>query len=349
MFDPDQLLRPHLRELVPYSSARDEYSGKEGVFLDANENSLGSAIDNRYQRYPDPYQRELKEKIGVIKKTDPAHIFLGNGSDEPIDLLYSAFCEPGVDNVIITPPTYGMYEVSAAIHNIEVRKVNLTRDFQLRPENVLSTANDHTKIIWLCSPNNPTGNLLDQADLLRVVAGFDGLVIVDEAYIDFADQKSMICNLSRYANLVVLQTFSKAWGMAGLRLGVAYASIDVISILNKIKAPYNLSYATQQIALEALSNTEYVKQMTADIIRLRGWLETELRSLEMVQHVYPSDANFLLVRFDDAQGVFDNLIKEKVIVRNRSKVALCEGGLRITVGSKEENEQLITALKKMTS
>ncbi|MEQ8713860.1 MAG: histidinol-phosphate transaminase [Cyclobacteriaceae bacterium] len=349
MFDPKSLLRPHLRNLVPYSSARDEYSGREGVFLDANENSLGSAIDTAYQRYPDPYQRELKAKIAEIKGVEADHIFLGNGSDEPIDLLYRAFCEPDQDNVIITPPTYGMYEVSAGIHNVEVLKVNLTVDFHLKADEILATANSCTKIIWLCSPNNPTGNLIDKADIEKIIKSFDGIVVVDEAYIDFADQPSMTGVLDRYPNLVVLHTFSKAWGMAGLRLGAAFASREIVAILNLIKAPYNLSQATQLIALEAMNNESQVKQMVAVIIRLRRELAEQLSSLSQVEHIYPSDANFLLVRFREAQKVFDYLIAQKIIVRNRRKVVLCDEGLRITVGTREENLRLIDTLKNMPS
>lgn len=347
MFDPYSLLRPHLHKLVPYSSARDEYTGTEGVFLDANENSLGSAIDEVYQRYPDPYQRALKVAVGDVKGVDPDHIFLGNGSDEPIDLLYRAFCEPAQDNVIITPPTYGMYEVSAGIHNIEVVKINLTADFQLRADEVLAAVDPYTKIIWLCSPNNPTGNLLDADAIVQVIQGFEGIIVVDEAYIDFSDRPSMIKMLSLYPNLVVLHTFSKAWGMAGLRLGAAFASKELIAILNLIKAPYNLSQATQQIALKAMSNHKHVHQMVEEIIALREELAIQLTGLDQVESVFPSDANFLLVRFSKAQQIFDELIAQKIIVRNRRKVVLCEEGLRITVGTKEENSILIDALKNM--
>lgn len=332
---------------MPYSSARDEYSGREGVFLDANENSLGSAVDKVFQRYPDPYQKELKAKIAGIKAVTANHIFLGNGSDEPIDLLYRAFCEPGQDNVVITPPTYGMYEVSAGIHNVEVIKVNLTVDFNIKSEDILATANARTKVIWLCSPNNPTGNLIDQVDIVRIIEAFDGIVVVDEAYIDFADQPTMVGCLDRYPNLVVLHTFSKAWGMAGLRLGAAFASKEIIAILNLIKAPYNLSQATQQIALEAMANESRVKDMVKQIIQLRQELSDQLSALSLVEHIYPSDANFLLVRFREAQRVFDYLIAQKIIVRNRRKVVLCGEGLRITVGTKEENHKLIDALKNM--
>lgn len=349
MFDPSALLRPHLLRLVPYSSARDEYTGKEGVFLDANENSLGSAVDTAYQRYPDPYQHALKAKIASVKDIPAQHIFLGNGSDEPIDLLYRAFCEPGRDNVVITPPTYGMYEVSAGIHNVAVLKVNLTPDFQLRCDDLLAVANPQTKIIWLCSPNNPTGNLLDAADIEKVIRTFEGIVVLDEAYIDFADRPSMLSDLHLYPNLVVLHTFSKAWGMAGLRLGAAFASKEIVAILNLIKAPYNLSQATQQIALAAMDNQAAVKAMVAEIAALRADLAAELSVLAMVDHVYPSDANFLLVRFHKAQQVFDYLISQKIIVRNRSRVVLCDEGLRITVGTRVENKTLTQALKHMPS
>ncbi|MEM8895330.1 MAG: histidinol-phosphate transaminase [Bacteroidota bacterium] len=341
------MLRPHLKDLVPYSSARDEYSDTEGVFLDANENSLGSAADDSFRRYPDPYQRQLKQKIAQLKNVDSQKIFLGNGSDEPIDLLYRAFCEPKVDNVIITPPTYGMYAVSAGIQNVEIRKVNLTVDFELRPDEILETVDDHTKIIWLCSPNNPTGNLISADDIIKVIESFSGLIVVDEAYIDFSSQPSMIGSLDQYPNLIVLQTFSKAWGMAGLRLGAAYATREIVSILNKIKAPYNLSEATQQIALNALEKVEDVNATVNEIIDLREQLNNELKTISSVKHIYPSSTNFLLVKFENAQKVFDLLIADQVIVRNRSNVALCEGGLRITVGAETENERLIDSLRKM--
>ncbi len=344
-FNLEKLLRPHIATLQAYTSARDEYTGKEGVFLDANENPFGSITDQDFNRYPDPYQQELKEKISEIKKVKPSQIFLGNGSDEAIDLLFRAFCVPEKDNVILLPPTYGMYEVSASINNVEVRKVPLTKEFQLEPEKIIQATDKHTKIIFVCSPNNPSGNKVARKDILYILKKFDGIVVIDEAYIDFSDEPSFTTELKNFKNLVVMQTFSKAWGLASLRLGMAFGSKELIKILNRIKPPYNISGLTQETVLAAMGNFEKVKVMTQEILKERDELQTKLNSLDFVIKIHPSDSNFLLVKIPNAIQVYDDLIDQKVIVRNRSKVLLCEDCLRITVGKREENDRLLEALK----
>ena len=349
MFDPQKLLRPHLQNLVPYSSARDDYQGAEGVFLDANENPFGSITERKWNRYPDPYQLALKAKIGAVKGVSAANIFLGNGSDEPIDLLFRAFCEPGVDEVITNPPTYGMYKVSADINNVLVNEVLLTRAYDLDLAGIQAAIKPTTKLIFICSPNNPTGNDLSVSKIEEVLKAFDGLVVVDEAYIDFTDRQSFIHKLADYPNLVVLQTFSKAWGLASLRLGMAYASEQIIGILNKIKPPYNLSGLTQETVLNALDNVATKDEMVAEILENRAELLKGLEDLDIVDKVYPSDANFLLVRVKGAGQLYQGLIEKKVIVRDRSRVVLCDEGLRITVGTKFENFRLIQALKELES
>ncbi|WP_075352309.1 histidinol-phosphate transaminase [Algoriphagus marinus] len=348
-FKLEKLLRPHIATLQAYTSARDEYTGKEGTFLDANENPFGSITDQDFNRYPDPYQAELKQKIAEIKEVKPSQIFLGNGSDEAIDLLFRAFCNPGKDNVILLPPTYGMYEVSASINDVEVRKVPLTADFQLRTDKILNEVDKHTKIIFICSPNNPSGNKVNREEILYLLKKFKGLVVVDEAYSDFSDEPSFTTELKNFKNLLVMQTFSKAWGLASLRLGMAFASKDLIKILNRIKPPYNISGLTQETVLAAMGNYEKVKAMVKDILTEREFLKTKLESLDFVNKIYPSDANFLLVKMPNANLVYDELIDQKVIVRNRSKVILCEDCLRITVGTRAENEHLIEALSKIFS
>jgi histidinol-phosphate aminotransferase len=343
-FKLEKILRPHIATLKAYTSARDEYTGKEGIFLDANENPLGSITDQDYNRYPDPYQLELKEKIAEIKEVKSSHIFLGNGSDEAIDLLFRAFCNPGKDNVILLPPTYGMYEVSASINDVEVRKVPLTADFQLRPEKILNKVDKHTKIIFICSPNNPSGNKVKRVDILHILKEFKGIVVVDEAYIDFSNEPSFIYELKEHKNLLVMQTFSKAWGLASLRLGMAFASKDLIKILNRIKPPYNISGLTQETVLAAMDKYDKVKAMTQEILQERELLKSKLEALDFVHKIHPSDANFLLVKMPNANLVYDELIDQKVIVRNRSKVILCEDCLRITVGKRAENDRLVEAL-----
>ena len=350
MFNLQSLLRPHILTLTPYSSARDEYTGKEGVFLDANENPFGSTTTENYNRYPDPHQWAIKQRLAPIKGVRPGQIFLGNGSDEPIDLLVRATCTPGKDSILIMPPTYGMYEVSATINDVDIIKVPLTPDFQVDVDAVLAAITPTTKLIWLCSPNNPSGNLL-QADAIKAIleVADHSLVIVDEAYIDFADTPSWTNQLDTNPNLVVLQTFSKAWGLAALRLGMCFASEELIQIMNKIKPPYNISAPTQQLALEALECESQKNDMVGQILAERDVLAENLRSLPSVRVIHPSHANFLLVQFDDAKGTFEHLIEQQVIVRDRSKVKLCDGCLRITVGTRAENERLLDVLRHMSS
>lgn len=348
------LLRPHILTLSPYSSARDEYTGKDGVFLDANENPLGSALrasttsPGQYNRYPDPYQSAIKERLAPIKGVRPGQIFLGNGSDEPIDLLIRATCTPGqTDSILILPPTYGMYEVSATINDVRLIKVPLTPDFHLDVEAVIAAIEPTTKIIWLCSPNNPSGNQLDSGAIRQVIeAATHAVVVVDEAYIDFAQGPSWTTELDRYPNLIVLQTFSKAWGLAALRLGMCFASEEIVRVLNKIKPPYNISAPTQALGLEALDNVAQKDAMVAEILAERAVLVEQLRPLSIVEQVYPTDANFVLVRFTDAKAIFEYLINKQVIVRDRSKVMLCAGCLRISVGTRPENEVLLIHLQQ---
>ncbi|HZH71019.1 MAG TPA: histidinol-phosphate transaminase [Mariniphaga sp.] len=339
----DQLLRKNIKSLQPYSSARDEYSGEALIFLDANENPYNQP----YNRYPDPLQKVLKEKIAQLKQVKLESIFLGNGSDEPIDLLIRAFCEPGEDNIITIDPTYGMYQVAAAINNVEVIKSPLNGSYELDSTAILKAATNKSKLIFLCSPNNPSGNSLQTDSMLAVINNFNGIVVVDEAYIDFAADKSLLPLLGKYSNLVILQTFSKAWGMAGIRLGMAFAAPEIISILNKIKYPYNLNILTQQKALELIENRsqteEWVKQIKAE----RDVLKNELLKFPFTIHIFPSDANFLLVKMHDARGIYDFLKEKGIIVRDRSKVFLCDDSLRITIGTPDENSQLINTLKEL--
>jgi histidinol-phosphate aminotransferase len=341
--DLNKLLRKNIKELQPYSSARDEYSGEAMVFLDANENPYNQP----YNRYPDPLQRKLKEKIREIKKVSPEQIFLGNGSDEPIDLLIRAFCEPGEDNVVTIDPTYGMYQVAAGISNVAVIKVPLTEHFQLDAQQVLRAVNEKTKLVFLCSPNNPSGNCLQEEAMLEVITNFSGIVVLDEAYIDFAPDKSLLPRLSRFTNLVILQTFSKAWGMAGIRLGMAFASPEIISVLNKIKYPYNLNILTQQKALELIENRLQTEKWIRHITRERERMSMLLKELPYVVQVYPSDANFVLVKMHGARRIYEHLKEQGVIVRDRSKVFLCDDSLRITIGSPDENVLLINHLKEL--
>lgn len=346
-FNLSNIVRQHILTLTPYSSARDEYTGKEGVFLDANENPIGSATSNAdYNRYPDPYQADIKRKLSPIKGVPADQIFLGNGSDEPIDLLIRATCRPGQDSILILPPTYGMYEVSASINDVKLIKVPLTTDYQIDTEKVLAAVEADTKIIWVCSPNNPTGNLVKAEDIFTLLNSFDGLVVVDEAYIDFADVDSWTTQLPNYPNLIVLQTFSKAWGLASLRLGMCFASVEITNILNKIKPPYNISGPNQLLLLDALEHEAEKSGMVKEILQEREILGKMLLDLSLVKKVYPSDSNFLLVQFDNAKGTMEHLLEEKIIVRDRSKVILCDGCLRITVGTREENEVLVASLKK---
>lgn len=341
-FNLDSITRDNVKKLVPYSSARDEFSGSRGVFLDANENPYNTG----YNRYPDPHQRKLKEKIAKLKVVETKNIFLGNGSDEAIDLLFRAFCEPGKSNVIILPPTYGMYEVAANINDVTVKKVLLQSNFQPDINGILNAIDNNTRLIFFCSPNNPTANSFQSKLIEQVLEKFNGVVVLDEAYIDFSAQQSFIDLANKYPNLVVLQTFSKAWGMASLRLGMAFADEKIISILSKIKPPYNINGVTQQLALEALEKPEKTKNYISEIIAERARLIFELSTIKIVKHIYPTDANFILVKVDDAKSVYKYLVNENIIVRDRSKVELCEDCIRITVGTKEENDTLLNALKK---
>jgi histidinol-phosphate aminotransferase len=343
-FNLDRLVRDNIKKLKPYSSARSEFSGSANVFLDANENSFGSPLTKWYNRYPDPLQWELKKKMASIKKVDAENMLLGNGSDECIDLVIRAFCNPAQDNIIICPPTYGMYEVYANINDVPVKEVPLTTAYQLNLEALEEAVDAHTKIIFLCSPNNPTGNSLDRQDVEMVLNNFDGLVVLDEAYINYSRHRSFATELAEYPNLVLMQTFSKAWGLAALRLGMIFASKEVVAILNKIKPPYNINGATQELALKALDNLEDVNTMITETVKLREELANALNNTGCVEKVYPSDANFLLVKVSDATAIYAYLRDKGIIVRNRANVLLCEGCLRITVGTEKENRGLLQAL-----
>ncbi|MCW3080865.1 histidinol-phosphate transaminase [Segetibacter sp.] len=344
MFDLNKLVRENIKSLTPYSSARDEFSGDAKVFLDANENALGSPLTKWYNRYPDPHQVKVKEALSAVKSVEASKIFLGNGSDECIDLLYRCFCNPGKDNVIICPPTYGMYEVSANINDVEIRKAPLLDDFQLDLVHLENLVDKNTKLIWICSPNNPTANSMNREDVETVLNNFSGLVVVDEAYINFSRQKSFIQELKDYPNLVVLQTFSKAWGLAGLRLGMAFASEEIIEVLNRVKPPYNINQVTQELALKALEEVGQVNDMIKELVQMRVALKGVFEKIPFIKKVYPSDANFLLVKVDNAKEIYHYLLTRGIVVRDRSSVQLCENCLRITVGTEEENTELIEAM-----
>ncbi|KUG07792.1 histidinol-phosphate transaminase [Solirubrum puertoriconensis] len=343
----DSLIRPNIRAMKPYASARDEFQGTAQVMLDANENSLGSVGPQAFNRYPDPLQREVKAEVAKLKHVRPEQIFLGNGSDEAIDLLLRLTCVPGHDSIAILPPTYGMYEVAANLNDVAIERIPLTADFQLSAEAINKVLASEAKVVFLCSPNNPTGNLLHQEAIEQILHGFRGIVVVDEAYIDFADAPSWTTRLDEFANLVVLQTFSKAWGMAGLRLGMAFASAELIGYLNKIKPPYNISEATQQHALAGLRDAGRFEQMRQELLTGREWLQQQLPAVGIVEEVFPSDANFLLVRFrTDATAVYEYLLSKGIVVRNRTTQPGCAGCLRLTVGTPAENEQLLQALQQ---
>jgi len=339
--DIQKLLRENIRQLQPYSCARDEFKGEASVYLDANENPFNAP----FNRYPDPMQWEVKEEIATVKGVPAENIFLGNGSDEAIDLLYRAFCEPRIDNVIAIEPTYGMYKVSAGINDVEYRKVLLDKDFQFSADSLLAASNLYTKLIWICSPNNPTGNSLNRNEIVKLLTSFEGIVVLDEAYIDFASEPGFTAQLSNFPNLVILQTLSKAWGSAAIRLGMAYASTEIIGILNKIKYPYNINILTQKQALYALKNPEKVKQWVDTLLSERTVLLKALKKLPLILHIYPTDANFVLVKVPDANAVYQYLVTKSIIVRNRNSVSLCNGCLRITVGTPEENITLIHELE----
>ena len=344
-FNLNNLLRDNIKNLVPYSSARDEFKGEASVYLDANENSYGSPIATPFNRYPDPLQFAVKKRLSEIKGVPPQNIFLGNGSDEAIDILFRAFCRPGVDNVITVPPTYGMYEVSANINDVAIKKIPLTPDYQLNLDEIAAAIDENTKLIFICSPNNPTANSINRDDIETVLANFNGLVVIDEAYINYSRQKTFIQELTEYSNLVILQTLSKAWGLAGLRLGMAFASEEIIEVFNRVKPPYNINQASQQLALEALNNVEQVNNWIKETIAERERLVAELAQLPFVVKIFPSDANFILVKTTSAREIYTYLVERGIIVRDRSKVELCEGSLRITIGTPAENEKLVNALK----
>ena len=338
-----ELVRPNIWSLSPYTSARDEYQGKEAkVFLDANENPYNAP----FNRYPDPLQRDLKKKISVIKGVREQSIFFGNGSDEAIDLMFRIFCRPGVDNAVAIEPTYGMYGVCADINDVEYRRVLLDENFQPDADKILAAVDANTKLIFFCSPNNPSGNNIDRGVIEKVLDSFDGIVIVDEAYIDFAGVPSYLQQLSHRPNLIVLQTFSKAWGMAGIRLGMAFAQPQIIDIMNKVKYPYNINQLTQKRAMEEVMQHDRVQEWVNSILRERTRLMDEFAKLDCTLRVYPSDANFFLARVKDAKATYDYLVDCGIIVRNRSKIALCGNSLRVTVGTAPENNALIDALKK---
>ncbi|QKG52520.1 histidinol-phosphate transaminase [Hymenobacter sp. BRD67] len=345
-FDLESLIRPNIRAMKPYSSARDEFQGEAQVMLDANENSLGSAGPAQFNRYPDPQQRAVKTELARLKGVEPAQIFLGNGSDEAIDLLVRLTCTPGgADSILLLPPTYGMYEVAAHLNDVRLERLPLTADFQLSPSIVAGVLASSAKLVFVCSPNNPTGNLLHAEAVEQILRGFRGLVVVDEAYADFAAAPSWTTRLAEFPNLVVLQTFSKAWGLAGLRLGMAFAAPEIIGYLNKIKPPYNISEATQQHALAALAAAPHFEELRQQLLSGRAWLAARLPALPIVAEVFPSDANFLLVRFHpDATAVYDYLLGRGIVVRNRTTQPGCAGTLRLTVGSPGENSKLLAAL-----
>lgn len=351
-FNVADLIRENIKTLAPYTTARHEFTGEASVMLDANENSIGSPVTldigdfhESLNRYPDPLQIEFKKRISEIKGIPVEHIFAGNGSDEAIDVLMRIFCDPGVDNIITLPPTYGMYSVCAAINNIKVKEVPLTSDYQMDIQAIADAIDNYTKLIFICSPNNPTGNSINRQDIEIILNNFDGIVVIDEAYINYARQKTFSQEVSEYPNLVVMQTLSKAWGLAALRLGLAFAGKEIISLMNHVKYPYNINEATQQLALRALKNIMQVNEWTKETVTQRDWLEQELTRLPLTEKVFPSDANFLLVKMTDASNVFTYLQTRGIIVRNRSTTKGCEGCLRITVGTEEENKKLIEALK----
>jgi len=345
----EKILRPHLINLVPYSSARDDFSGKARIYLDANENAYGSTAGNLWNRYPDPYQKMLKEKIASLKEVKTEQVFIGNGSDEPIDLLIRAFCIPGTDHLISMPPTYGMYGVSSAINQVENVQIPLTSEYELDVKAILNKINDHTKLIFICSPNNPTGNSLDPEAIKAIIQSARGLVVLDEAYIDYSSKVGFLNQLDRFPNLVILHTLSKAWGMAALRLGMAFAHKDIITVLNKIKPPYNISGPVQEMVLNALQKNSQKEKIVKQTLRQREILKHMLLQDKKVIKVFPSDANFLLVKLKNANQIYRKLIDHEVIVRDRSRVMLCEDCLRITVGTPEENKELVKEMGLITN
>lgn len=340
--DLKKIVRKNIWALEPYSCARTEFTGQASVFLDANENPY----NDPFNRYPDPFQTAVKAKISPIKGVNPENIFLGNGSDEAIDLMYRVFCEPQKDNAVAIDPTYGMYKVCADINNVEYRSVKLNEKFEFEADKLLSATDQNTKLIWICSPNNPTGNAMPEKEIEKVLNNFEGIVVVDEAYIDFSSQASLSKKLSKHANLIILQTFSKAWGSAAIRLGMAFASTEIIGLMNKVKYPYNINLLTQKQAMKLLDNENQVKEWVKILLAERKNLITELNKLNMVKAIHPTDANFVLVNVGDANKVYQYLVDKGIIVRNRNSVSLCLGCVRISIGTPEENAELIKALKE---
>ncbi len=339
----EELVRPNILSLKPYSSARDEYSGKEAhVFLDANENPYNQP----FNRYPDPLQRDLKAMIEKVKQVPASCIFLGNGSDEAIDLAYRCFTRPGIDNVVAIEPTYGMYKVCADINDVEYRPVLLDEHFQISAEKLLAACDDNTKIIWICSPNNPTGNNINREEITKVLEQFEGIVIIDEAYSDFSQEKPFRLELRNYKNLIVLNTFSKAWGCAAIRLGMAFAHPEIINIYNKVKYPYNVNLLTQQKAMEVLKEPYETDKVIRILLQERARLISAFRDLPICEGIYPTDANFFLAKMTDAQKIYDYLVNKGIIVRNRTRISLCNNCLRITIGTKTENAELLSALRQ---
>lgn len=348
-FNLENIVRENIKRLTPYSSARKEFSGAAQIFLDANENSFGSPLPTDYNRYPDPLQWKIKEKVAANYSIKPTEIFIGNGSDEAIDLLFRIFCEPRKDNILICPPTYGMYEVSAEINDVKIKRANLTEDFQLDLKAIKNAIDENTKLLFICSPNNPTANSFPREEILNLAETFNGIVVVDEAYIHFSREKSLISVINNFPNLVVLQTFSKAWGLAGLRVGLAFGNEKIVKLFNKVKPPYNISEIAQNAILEAFENSEKVEKTIAKIISEREKLIEILKEFTFVEKIYPTDANFVLVKTSDAEAIYKFLLDEKIVVRNRNNIVLCEGCLRITIGTTQENESLLKSLEKITT
>ena len=341
--DLKQLVRENIWALKPYSSARDDFKGEASVYLDANENPHRE----KYNRYPDPHQEKVKAKISKIKNVPTEQIFLGNGSDEAIDLILRVFCNPGVDNIVNPDPTYGMYEVCAHINDVELRKVSLEEDFSLNAQKLLDATDEKTKVIFLCSPNNPSANLFNKSEVEKILTQFKGIVVIDEAYIDFSAKDTWMNRLNEFPNMIIIQTLSKAWGLAAIRMGMAFASAEIIGLLSKVKYPYNINQLAQEYALEQLDKEAEKDAWVADILQEREILVKALTQLPYVQKIYPSDANFVLVKVEDANGKYKALADAGVIVRNRSSVTLCENCLRITIGTKIENEELLETLDKL--
>lgn len=339
-----QIVRPNIYNMKPYSSARDDFKGNASIFLDANENPYRK----EYNRYPDPRQQKIKDRLSEIKKIASDNIFLGNGSDEAIDLIFRIFCEPSIDNVIISEPTYGMYEVCANINNVAIKRVLLNTDFSLNTSAILNAVDKNTKVIFICSPNNPTANLFDTSEVTKILKNFQGIVVIDEAYIDFSTKESWIKMIDEYPNLIVIQTLSKAWGLAAIRLGMAFSTKEIIDLFNKVKYPYNINELTQEYALTQLSKLDEKESWVNELVNQRNILKKELQEISFIKKVYPSDANYLLIKVDDASLRYEQLASKGIIVRNRNTMPLCANCLRITIGTEKENDQLLSVLKELS-